>query len=160
VSRAPFQVLVLPYRTFPSGLSEFAVFRRADEGYWQFIAGGGEDNETPMQAARREAHEESDIAPTSTYVRLDSLSTVRVVGVTGEFTWGPDVYVIPQHCFAVEVQGDLTISEEHTDCQWLSYSKADSLLRWDSNRTALWELDERLRRESARLSPAMSEDSA
>lgn len=51
------------------------VFRRADDGNWQFITGGGEDDETPQQAARGEAR---------------------------------------------------------------------SLLRWDGNRNALWELGERL----------------
>jgi hypothetical protein len=31
------------------GEFEFAVFKRADADFWQGIAGGGEDNETPMK---------------------------------------------------------------------------------------------------------------
>ena len=40
-SRAPFQVLVLPYRQLDDSEYEYAVLRRADEGYWHVVAGGG-----------------------------------------------------------------------------------------------------------------------
>jgi dATP pyrophosphohydrolase len=60
--------------------------------------------------------------------------------------WGPDVYVIPEYCFALDVGScALTLSSEHTDLRWVSYGEASSLLRWDSNRNALWELNERLK---------------
>ena len=59
--RAPYQVLVLPYRRTNAGEFEYALFQRANEGFWQFIAGGGEDDETPLQAARRETWEEARI---------------------------------------------------------------------------------------------------
>ena len=45
--RAPFQVHGFPFRNSAGGGFEYAVFRRADEGYWQAIAGGGEDDESP-----------------------------------------------------------------------------------------------------------------
>ena len=48
--RTPFQILAVPYRFIKNGLY-FCVFRRADSDIWQFIAGGGEDNEKPIQAA-------------------------------------------------------------------------------------------------------------
>jgi len=50
--------------------------------------------------------------------------------------------------FAARVRDDFTIaiSPEHTSYRWLSYDEAARLLRWDSNKTALWELNERLRR--------------
>lgn len=58
MTRAPFQVLVFPYRTLESGETAYAVFRRRDDGMsWQAISGGGEDSETPLEAARREASE-------------------------------------------------------------------------------------------------------
>jgi len=54
--------------------------------------------------------------------------------------------MIPEHCFAVDAGGStITLSNEHTECRWLSYEQAFSLLKWDSNRTALWELNERLK---------------
>lgn len=50
--RAPFQVLVFPYRKNLLDQFEFALLLRADEGFWQGIAGGGEDSETPLEAAK------------------------------------------------------------------------------------------------------------
>ena len=58
--RAPFQILAVPYR-FIKGELCFCVFRRADSGIWQFIAGGGEDNEKPLDAALREIKEETGL---------------------------------------------------------------------------------------------------
>ena len=48
--RAPFQILAIPYRIV-DGTPMYCVFHRADHDQWQFIAGGGEDNETPLAAA-------------------------------------------------------------------------------------------------------------
>jgi dATP pyrophosphohydrolase len=38
------------------------------------------------------------------------------------------------------------VSDEHSDLVWLPYGEAHDRLRYDSNKTALWELSERLRR--------------
>lgn len=128
-----------------NGEIEYAVFRRADLDCWQGIAGGGEDDETPIEAAKRESHEEAGISPDSDYMKLHSLSTIPVVGING-FIWGEDVLVIPQYSFGVRVEdSDLKLSSEHTEYRWLSYDKAHDLLKWDSNKNALWELDYRLK---------------
>ena len=58
--RAPFQVLALPYKICDDGIL-YAVFHRSNEDMWQFLSGGGEDQETPEQAVRREIWEESGI---------------------------------------------------------------------------------------------------
>lgn len=141
--RAPFQVLVIPFRRTAAGL-EFAVLKRRDDEHWQFVAGGGEEGETPLQAAERETKEEVGI--TAAVMRLDSLATVPKHCFAAADSWGPDVYVIPEYCFAVEV-GDsvLILSREHTESQWVSHEHACRLLKWDSNRNALWELNERLK---------------
>ncbi len=144
--RAPFQILVLPYWMMGGGTIEYAVFRRSDQGWWQGIAGGGEDDETPLEAAKRESYEEAGISPDSDYTKLDSLSTIPVVGICG-FAWGEDVLVIPQYCFGVCVKDDnLKLSHEHTESRWLPYGQARELLKWDSNKNALWELNHRLTR--------------
>lgn len=44
--RQPYQILSIPYRII-DGTPLFCIFRRADGKYWQFIAGGGENGETP-----------------------------------------------------------------------------------------------------------------
>ena len=145
MSRAPFQVLVLPFRLSRGKKIEYAVFKRRDGEYWQFIAGGGEDIETPIEAARRESLEEAGVSPDSRYIILDSRCTIPVEGVTGEFTWGNDVFVIPEHTFGVEVDHSaLNLSKEHTEYRWVAYQEAVAMLNWDSNKNALWELNTRL----------------
>jgi dATP pyrophosphohydrolase len=142
--RAPFQVLVIPYRWMGT-TPEFAVFRRSDTGWWQFVAGGGEDGETPLRAAQRETGEEIGIA-NGFFMPLDSMATVPKNCFKAAKSWGSGIYVIPEHCFAVDVRGsDLRLSREHTEVRWATYADAASLLKWDSNRNALWELNERLR---------------
>ncbi len=111
--RAPFQVLVLPFRRIGKAI-EYAIFRRSDAGYWQGIAGGGEDQETPLQAARREAEEEAGIPAESHLVCLEATSTMPAEEVVGTLLWGEDVRVIPEYCFGVEVVIEkLVLSREH-----------------------------------------------
>ena len=143
--RAAFQVLVLPYRHSAVGL-QYALFRRADAGYWQGVAGGGEADESPLQAARRETAEEAGLVGDHEFVALDARATIPVVYVTGEFTWGPEVLVIPEYAFGVRVEDtEVTLSDEHTRYGWFTLDDAAKAVQWDSNRTALWELDHRLR---------------
>lgn len=58
MARSQFQVLIIPYRIARDGTPEYVVTKRSDMDAWQFLSGGGEDQETPMEAARREANEE------------------------------------------------------------------------------------------------------
>ncbi len=142
--RAPFQVLVLPYREVSDGI-EYALFRRADAGYWQFIAGGGEGGELPIEAARREAKEEAGIPLECHLFPLDSQSTVPVLELAGSLRWGPDVLVVPEFTFAVHVgPGDLRIGGEHTDYRWADHETCREMLHWDSNRNAVQELNHRI----------------
>lgn len=146
MKRAPFQILVLPFRKVEGKKPLYAIFRRADRGVWQGIAGGGESKESPLESAQREAFEEGGIRADSKYFLLDSCSTIPVVHVCG-FRWGPDVLVIPEHAFAVRLTSpDITLSEEHSEYRWLSYAAAYRLLEWNSNKNALWELDTRIRK--------------
>ncbi|MGH3828631.1 MAG: NUDIX domain-containing protein [Pseudonocardiaceae bacterium] len=144
-SRAAFQVVVFPFRREGDGFV-YALLRRQDAGYWQGAAGGGEVGESPLQAARREACEEAGVGDGAVFVVLDARTTVPVVAVTGEFTWGPEVLVIPEYAFGAGVESaELRLSEEHTEYCWFGFDQASKAVKWDSNRTALWELDHRLR---------------
>lgn len=143
-TRAPFQVLVIPFLESSEGF-RFGLLRREDAGYWQGIAGGGEADETPLEAARREAAEEAGVGPDAEFVALDARSTMPVVAVTGEFTWGPEVLVIPEFAFGARSAGEhLRLSHEHTEYRWFDLDDAMQAVQWDSNRTALWELHHRL----------------
>jgi len=144
--RAPFQVLVIPFRQLPSGTFVYGIFLREDASYWQGLAGGGTVGETPIEAARREAEEEAGITPSkAAYTTLDATATMPAIAIRG-LTWGKKVIVIPEFSFAVEVPNPkLALSDEHTQYKWASYRTASKLLKWDSNQTALWELDYRLK---------------
>lgn len=142
--RAAFQILAIPYRII-DGSPFYCVFHRADLDQWQFIAGGGEDNETPLGAARREAFEEGGVQ-SDRWVELRSLSYIpaTVISERHRLHWDKDTYVIPEYTFGFECNEDITLSHEHTECVWLSYNEATNKLKWDSNRTALYELNCRL----------------
>lgn len=146
MARAPFQVLVYPYRRRSNGQIEYALMKRSDEGYWQAIAGGGEDDESPLEAAKRESYEEACIPLTSEFMRLDTVESVRVTEFRDSYLWGDNVYVIPQYCFGVIAQDiQIVTSHEHTEYKWLSYEEAQQVIKFDGNKTALWELDKRLK---------------
>jgi dATP pyrophosphohydrolase len=142
--RAPYQVLVIPYTRTIDGQIKYCVFKREDMKVWQGIAGGGEDGETPHQTAIREAHEEAGVSLNSKIIQLSSVCAIPVVAISG-FVWGEDVLVIPEYSFGVELMSeDIVLSNEHLQYEWLSYEETKKRFEWDSNRTALWELDYRL----------------
>jgi dATP pyrophosphohydrolase len=135
---------VLPYRQEASHI-RYAVFRRADAGYWQFIAGGGEGSELPIEAARRESCEEAAIPVTAMLFPLDSCSTVPVMELSGLLRWGPNVLVVPEYTFGACLSAaDLQIGSEHTEYRWVDYETCREMLHWDSNRNALHELNHRI----------------
>ena len=146
MGRAPFQVVVLPFRLTDDGGTEFAVLQRADDGHWQGIAGGGEDEELIVEAARREAREEAGVPPEARFFRLKMQDFVPVACFNAAPDWPPGTYVVPQYFFACDVtRFELTVSREHTAVVWMPYAEAHERLRYDSNKTGLWELSERLR---------------
>ena len=143
--RAPFQVLVLPYWQTADSL-EFAVLSRADDTCWQGLAGGGEDQETPLEAAKREAHEEAGIPAEARFIELEAVCSIPAYLFRGGASWGDALYVIPEYSFGVDCTGrQVALSGEHVELQWLAYSEARERLTYDSNRTALWELHQKIR---------------
>lgn len=145
MARAPFNVLVYAYRPIPGGRFEYALFKRSDAGFWQGIAGGGEGDETPLEAARRETREETGISPSSPFLQLDTVAPVPVTEFRDSHLWGDALYVIPQYFFGLLVGKEPVLSREHSEYRWLGYGEARALLKFDADRTALWELDCRLR---------------
>lgn len=143
IRRAPFQVLVIPYRR--GDAFEFAAFRRAGEGYWQFVAGGGNKGEDAEAAALRETMEEAGITSAQPLLRLSSVASIPVCYFAARKYWPRSLLVVPEYSFAIDAAGlDLTLSHEHTEFEWLSYEACHARLHWQSNQVALWELNERL----------------
>jgi len=145
--RTPFQVLIFPYIK-ERGEYYYAIFRRKDMNIWQGIAGGGEEKERPIGAAKREANEEALIDKKSKYIRLTALTTIPATNIHG-LIWGKGIIMVPEFSFGVEVPSrKLKLSDEHTQCIWLNCKNALKRLKYDSNKSALWELDFRLKNKS------------
>jgi dATP pyrophosphohydrolase len=117
----------------------FLALERSDNGQWQWVAGGGEADETPVLAAQRELYEE--LGATTPVQALTTVSPVPVTSITGELTWGADHLIVMEHAFCTDV-GSHTyeLSEEHRSARWVDYSEACAVLQFDSNRTAAWEV--------------------
>lgn len=141
--RAPFQVLAIPYRKENEYL--FCVFHRADFDQWQFVSGGGEDNETPKEAAIREIREETGTFHADVQ-QLTSMTYIPVYHFSKRYrqNWSKDTYVLPEYHFAFACDKEIQLSNEHTEYHWLNYEEASEILKWDSNKTALYELNCRL----------------
>lgn len=148
MSRANFQVLVLPY-VIENNKVKYCIFKRSDYNIYQFISGGGEDYETPIQAAKREAFEEGKIGNNNKFYKLDTLCSVPSDCFNNHIKlWGEECFVVREYCFAVNLNNVdiITISDEHTEYLWLDYEQAYDKLRYDSNKVALNELHNRIKR--------------
>lgn len=147
MSRAKMQVLILPFlREGESVL--YCIFRRADMGIWQFIAGGGEAGEAPLEAAKRETREESGIGEEAAFYPLESICSIptQCFSEKSRKAWGEACLVIPEYAFAVEVNSTrIVLSAEHGEYRWVDDLTATRMLKYDSNKTALWELDQKIK---------------
>lgn len=142
--RKPKQILAFLYRKNKKNEYEFCIFYRKKMKIWQAISGGVEDNETLVETVKREILEETGLDVNDVF-ELSSVSTIPVVNVTGKFTWGKDVYVVTEYSFGVFTENsDIKLSNEHKQYEWFTYDDAYKKLEFDSNKTALWELNQRL----------------
>lgn len=138
--REPYQILSIPYRIV-DGTPLFCIFRRADSSYWQFIAGGVENGETTIETAKRETIEEIGVEPKN-IKQLTCIAYVpaEVIAESRRQHWNKNVYVIPEYSFAFECDLEPVLSNEHSEYKWLTYDEARKLLKWDSNKVAMYEI--------------------
>ena len=136
MARARYQVLVIPY-CITDGQVRFCAFRRKDLDIWQFIAGGGEDEDTSIiESARREAFEEAGIPVTCSYSPLDTCCSIPADCFRdAEALWGKECFVVPEYAFAVRVENtSLQLSREHTEYEWAAYARAHAMLNYEPDR--------------------------
>ena len=142
--RKPKQVLVFLYRKNEDENYEYCIFYRNRLKFWQGISGGVEDDESLIETVKREVYEETGVRVNDIY-QLSTVSSIPVVDVMGEFFWGNDVYVVPEYSFGVSLENyDIHLSSEHKEYKWCLFEEAYEKLKFDSNKTALWELNQRL----------------
>lgn len=118
---------------------EVLVLRRAlgmrCAGAWEVVHGRIEPGESPEDAALRETTEETGL-------HAERLYSVRCL----------PFYVLKQQIvniavvFAAFVSGtaDVTLAEEHTDAEWLSFAEAAERLAWPSARDSLRDIQQLL----------------
>ncbi len=142
--RAPYQILAIPYKII-NGNILCCILHRADTDHWQFIAGGGEDKEIPIEAARREIFEEVGIEIRN-IIQLDTICFIPANCISEKHrkNWSEHTYVIPEYSFAFKCGNEIILSKEHAEYKWVDYKEANKLLTFDSNKTALYELKCRL----------------
>ena len=149
--RAPFNAFTFPYRKQGDQI-EYALLKRSDCGVWHGASGGGEEGETPIEAARRESFEEAGIPEGTDFMQLDSTSYIPAVGFRDCELWPDDVYVIPQYYFGACIDTpDLVLSREHNEFMWKGYEEAHALLFFHTDKNALWELNQRLKGKGPRV---------
>ena len=157
MARAPFQVIVIPFLKASSGEPQYGIFKRRTHEMWQAISGGGEDGETPLEAAIRETLEETGIADRDGWIHLQSRASIPASVFSGTDHWPRDLFVVPEYAFGLAVADtNVALSSEHSECAWLPFYEAHQRLTWDSNRVALWELHCRIQN----LSPHETADPA
>lgn len=140
--RKPRQVLIFLYKKTDDSY-KYCLFKRKNENYYQAISGGVENNETLIETVKRELREETKIESNKIY-KLSTISSIPKINIIKENLWD-NTYVAKEYTYAIEIkQETIKISEEHEKYEWLNYEEAYKKLKYDSNKTALWELNERL----------------
>ena len=142
--RLPKQVLIIPYRV-RNGNIEYCILKRSDLKIWQLVAGGAEDfDENIIASAKRELYEETGINDVE-LEQLEMTAKIPVVNVVKDFMWGEDVFYSEEFAFAANIDNkEIVLSREHEEYKWVDYSSAKAELRYDSNKSALWEINEKL----------------
>ena len=92
----------------------------------------------------REAYEEAGIEQNpEKYTKLDACSMIPAPWLGERKEQGKRL--IPEYCFAVQRETtDIRLSHEHTCVEWLPFEEAFARYRYEADKIALWELNERL----------------
>ena len=141
--RNPYQILLIPFSLFKKELYVY-IFKRSNGGWWQFVSGGGEDEESIAETVLRELEEETGIRIDGELIELQAIASIPVSAFNDKFIhFKNDTYVIPEYSFAVNIEQSLIqLSNEHSSFRFVKAKDAYKLLRYDSNKTALFELEQ------------------
>lgn len=138
--REPFQVLVLLYNENVD--FKVCIFKRKKFQYWQFLSGGKESEDRSLKdTAVREIKEETGLdIKIDELIELDTTTSIAAEWLKEKLNG--NTILVTEKCFAVkcEVLDNLIISDEHSEYKIVSYEDAKALLKWDSNKVALYEL--------------------
>lgn len=141
------QALVFPYYIEDNNTIKYAIFHRKDMNIWQGISGGSEVDEDALDTAKRESFEEAGLGHDLEYFQLDSMTCIPShIFENARPHWDKNALVFPEFSFGVQVYlKEFKLSHEHINYAWVEYEEAIKMVKYDSNRTALWELDNRIK---------------
>lgn len=141
--KQPVSALVVIYTP---DLDVLLLERAAHPGFWQSVTGSREDDERPIDTARREVAEETGI-DTRLY-RLDDWHTANTFEIFGEWRhrYAPGVIHNVEHVFGLQVPQPIAITpaaNEHRDWTWMPWrAAAERCFSW-TNRDAILSLPHR-----------------
>lgn len=123
-------VVVYPYRLIEARI-EHLLLLRSDRvplsGIWQPVTGCIEPGETAVEAGLRELHEETGLRPVAVYL---------VDEILPFYDWRKDrVQLTPALAARVDTGGEVRLSEEHTQYQWVDGGGAEARVFWRSQKS-------------------------
>lgn len=123
------------------------IMERADKpGYWQSVTGSIEGDETPIQAAVREVHEETGLDALQYDMQDWQVSNVYEIYPHWRHRYAPGVTENREHLFGLTLPSILPIKlapDEHVRYEWVDWRvAAERVFSW-TNVDALKRLGER-----------------
>jgi dihydroneopterin triphosphate diphosphatase len=122
------------------------IMERADKaGFWQSVTGSVEGDETPLQAAIRELHEETGLNASKYNLQDWQASNVYEIYPHWRYRYAPGVVENREHLFGLELPSALPIKlapDEHVRYEWVDWREAAKRVFSWTNVAALKRLGE------------------
>ena len=133
--RLPLQIEAILFKRVNEKIQYLLVKRIPERGgFWQPITGGLEE-ETKIEALKREVREETGIK-----------NIIRIIEDVHHFEFS-DPHLMKEYVFGVEIPANEKIvldKKEHSEFKWCGFQEALELLEWKENKEALKKLHQTL----------------
>jgi dATP pyrophosphohydrolase len=146
--KTPISALVLIYtQNMQTQGLQILIMERADKaGFWQSVTGSVEGDETPLQAAIREVHEETGLDATQYNLQDWQASNMYEIYPHWRHRYAPGVVENTEHLFGLELPSNLPIKlapDEHVRYEWVDWREAATRVFSWTNVDALKRLGEK-----------------
>lgn len=115
------------------------MLRSDKEGFWQSVTGSLLENETPLEAARRELVEETGLSYSQGKLVDCHFSEYFEIYEHWRHRYKPGTTQNLEHvfCFILDSEKPVQISREHVKYCWLSKEEAIKMVTSPSNKSAI-----------------------